>query len=332
MKGLHSAVGKVLIAVVMFAVFALPATSFAAVDKKQEFLSYLDKLDALAKYESTALASYQKNNVVTSKNRKVVYASFNYTIVPNYSKLVYGLKQIKPVSEELATIHSYYVNGSTITLSALTAMKNAVGKNPVDMKAFGKANTQIGAGKKLIDKWTVEITKYAKKASSVVNNNNTNTNNSSTSNTTIYLPLDFKEAKATKDLASVALRIFKAYGVALKSDSNKEFDTLIRGLIEDRTFGNQLSADDYSLELLNNKIEYDLKNSDADLLAQWVGIVSKTTVDDLYTLDSAESGQDNAHFSFKLPLGEYDLFLAPIVNIDFVKYGGKYVIGSITIS
>ena len=68
--------------------------------EEEDFLNYLDALDRTTVYEKKALDSIG-STYVTSANRKSIFLKLNNTAVPNYTKYVSMLKQIKPENAEL---------------------------------------------------------------------------------------------------------------------------------------------------------------------------------------------------------------------------------------
>ncbi|AIQ10950.1 hypothetical protein [Paenibacillus durus] len=126
-------------------------------------IEYVDQMAPLEKYENSALSAYNKYRVVTPSNRKKAYLAFNNVIVPNYTKLVVGLKKIEPLNEELNVIHSHLLSGSKLQLEGFTIMKTSLYSTKIDYKKLTNANKKLAAGRALFDKAKTEINEYTTK-------------------------------------------------------------------------------------------------------------------------------------------------------------------------
>lgn len=135
-------------------------------DIPQEILDlqeYADMLISLEKFENTATASYMKNNMVTSKNRKQAYQAFTYTIIPNYNKLVWGAKNIKAPNAELQKLHNQFILGAKLQLEGFYLMKAAIAKPNITSTSFKAANKKISEGYKYIINYNKGLEAYANK-------------------------------------------------------------------------------------------------------------------------------------------------------------------------
>ncbi|QWU16656.1 hypothetical protein SAMN04487895_12352 [Paenibacillus sophorae] len=126
-------------------------------------VEYVDQIAPLGKYENLALSTYNKYRVVTPSNRKKAYLAFNNVIVPNYTKLVVGLKKAEPSNEELAVIHSYYLSGAKLQLEGFTIMKNSLYSTKIDKKKYAEANKKMTAGTALFNKALAKMDEYSSK-------------------------------------------------------------------------------------------------------------------------------------------------------------------------
>ncbi|WP_156934332.1 hypothetical protein [Paenibacillus zanthoxyli] len=126
-------------------------------------VDYVDQLTPLEKYENLALSAYNKYRVVSPPNRKQAYLAFNKVIVPNYTKLVVGLKKIDPSNDELAAIHSYYLSGAKLQLEGFTIMKNSLYSTKIDKKKYAEANKKMTAGTALFNKALAKMDEYTSK-------------------------------------------------------------------------------------------------------------------------------------------------------------------------
>lgn len=130
---------------------------------EQDFLDYLEAIEALAVYESKALDAAGGNNYITSSNRKSFFLRLNNTVIPNYTKYVSMLKQVKPANPELKKIHDKLIKGSYAQLEGYQLFKQSVSKTKINKTFLKQGNDKIAAGIKNIKKYQDEISVYAEK-------------------------------------------------------------------------------------------------------------------------------------------------------------------------
>lgn len=138
----------------------LSAAELALLEEATQFFDYADQMDLLMDYEEKAWDAYSINEYVTASNRKQEYKLMNYTVVPNYTKFVSGLKLIKPENKELAKIHQKYVKGAYMELEGFILYNKMVSKTKLDFTLLAKAKAKISAGGKLIDQFNDEMDAY----------------------------------------------------------------------------------------------------------------------------------------------------------------------------
>ncbi|NMI07799.1 hypothetical protein HF638_27770 [Paenibacillus sp. SZ31] len=132
-------------------------------EAEQELVDYLNQILALETYvakTSTALESI--GSQVTSPNRKSIYLKLTNTVIPNYSKFVSKLKQIKPVNPELKKIHARFVKGSYTQLEGYLLYKQAVSKTKVNYTILKQGSAKIKTGGDLIDQSEQQLYAYAR--------------------------------------------------------------------------------------------------------------------------------------------------------------------------
>lgn len=127
---------------------------------EEDFLNYLDALDLTTVYEKKALDSIG-STYVTSANRKSIFLKLNNTAVPNYTKYVSMLKQIKPENAELKKIHAKLVKGSYAQLEGYLLFKKSVSKTKVNSALLKQGNAKIDTGIKILEQYKKEIQAYA---------------------------------------------------------------------------------------------------------------------------------------------------------------------------
>ncbi|PQP83277.1 hypothetical protein C0Q44_00675 [Paenibacillus sp. PCH8] len=131
--------------------------------EEAEFLDYLDALTVSAVYEKKALDAVGGNTYITSSNRKSFYLKLNNTAIPNYTKYVSMLKQIKPENAELKKIHAKLIKGSYAQLEGYQSFKKAVAKTKVNSTFLKQGNDKIATGIKSIQQYHAEIKAYGEK-------------------------------------------------------------------------------------------------------------------------------------------------------------------------
>ncbi|MEO2205404.1 hypothetical protein ABGV42_16860 [Paenibacillus pabuli] len=127
---------------------------------EEDFLNYLDALDLTTVYEKKALDSIG-STYVTSANRKSIFLKLNNTAVPNYTKYVSMLKQIKPENAELQKIHNKLIKGSYAQLEGYLLFKKSVSKTKVNSALLKQGNAKIDTGIKILEQYKKEIQAYA---------------------------------------------------------------------------------------------------------------------------------------------------------------------------
>ncbi|WP_434752768.1 hypothetical protein [Paenibacillus amylolyticus] len=126
----------------------------------QDFLDYLDALEAAGVYEKKAMDAIGGNTYITSSNRKSFFLTLNNTAIPNYTKYVSMLKQIKPENTKLKKVHDKLIKGSYAQLEGYQLFKKAVSKTTINRTFLKQGNDKIAAGKKSIEQYIKEVTTY----------------------------------------------------------------------------------------------------------------------------------------------------------------------------
>lgn len=126
----------------------------------QDFLDYLDALEAAAVYETKAMSAIGGNTYITSSNRKSFFLTLNNTAIPNYTKYVSMLKQIKPENTQLKKIHDKLIKGSYAQLEGYQLFKKSVSKTTVNRTFLKQGNDKIATGKKSIEQYLKEVKTY----------------------------------------------------------------------------------------------------------------------------------------------------------------------------
>lgn len=129
---------------------------------QQELVDYVNQILALKTYlakASTAMESI--GSQANSPNRKSIYLKLTNTVIPNYTKLVSKLKQIKPANPKLKKIHATFVKGNYNQLEGLLLYKQAVSKTKVNQTILKQANTKIQTAINLMEQSEQQLYAYA---------------------------------------------------------------------------------------------------------------------------------------------------------------------------
>ncbi|MFD1884571.1 hypothetical protein [Paenibacillus wenxiniae] len=135
----------------------------ALLAEAEAMIAYADQLDRIAVYEDKAIDTYNKFRYVTSSNRKQAYSALTYTVIPNYTKFLASLKQIKPESVQLAKIHTHYIKAVSLHLEGMTLFKKYVSSPKLQLSILNKANQKIDAGMSELNIYKKAITAYGAK-------------------------------------------------------------------------------------------------------------------------------------------------------------------------
>lgn len=112
-----------------------------------DFENYLDQLLAIAQYEEKAFSALPSTLYISSSNRKSLFLKFNNTVVPNYTKYVSQLKQIKPENAELQKIHTKLTRGSYNHLEGYLLYKRALSKYTINRTLLTQGNAKVKTAK-----------------------------------------------------------------------------------------------------------------------------------------------------------------------------------------
>ncbi|MFX3651428.1 MAG: hypothetical protein ACE3K2_06435 [Paenibacillus sp.] len=133
---------------------------------QQELIDYVNQILALKTYigkASTAMESIRSQ--ADSPNLKSIYLKLTNTVIPNYTKLVSKLKQIKPANPKLKKIHATFVKGNYNQLEGLLLYKQAVSKTKVNYTILKRAKTKIETAIDLLEQSEQQLYAYAKSLS-----------------------------------------------------------------------------------------------------------------------------------------------------------------------
>lgn len=113
--------------------------------------------------EEKAITALHQNRGPNNSTRKTFFLSLNNTVVPNYTKFVSGLKNLKPNNAELKEIHNYYLAGAKLQLEGFIIMRDSLKTTKINYYKFETGNKKVIEGAKQLDKMSALLDKYESK-------------------------------------------------------------------------------------------------------------------------------------------------------------------------
>lgn len=131
----------------------------------KDIQDYIRQLEPLITYEEKAINAHNQNKGPNDTTRKTFFLSLNNTVVPNYTKFVSGLKNLKPntANAELKEIHNYYVAGAKLQLEGFTIMRDSLKTTKIDYSKFYAGNKKVKEGSIKLDKLEILMDNYKMK-------------------------------------------------------------------------------------------------------------------------------------------------------------------------
>ncbi|WP_322907565.1 hypothetical protein [Paenibacillus campi] len=133
----------------------------ALLKEADQFDEYLWQLADVLQYEDTAWAAYHTNDHVSAINRKQEYQLMTYTVIPNYTKFLSKLKQIKPENAEVAKIHTQYVKSASANLEGFMLYKKYVSSAKRNDQLLKQVQAKMDKGSALLDQYYSDIDEYS---------------------------------------------------------------------------------------------------------------------------------------------------------------------------
>jgi hypothetical protein len=128
----------------------------------QDLSDYTDQLQLLVNYEKKSIATINQYEVVNDSTRKTIFLALNNTVVPNYTKYVSGLKNIKPNNNnaELKEIYNYHLAGAKLQLEGFIIMRDSLKTTKINYSKFDIGYKKVGDGVKQLNKASMLVDKY----------------------------------------------------------------------------------------------------------------------------------------------------------------------------
>ncbi|MEK3699753.1 hypothetical protein NYE33_22505 [Paenibacillus sp. FSL R10-2199] len=124
---------------------------------------YYEQLQPIASYENKAIDTFIQNRHLNDSTRKSLFLTLNNTVLPNYTKFVSGLKNLKANNAELKEIHNYYLAGAKLQLEGFTIMRDSLKTTKINYSKFETGNKKVIEGAKQLDKAGILVDKYKSK-------------------------------------------------------------------------------------------------------------------------------------------------------------------------
>lgn len=123
---------------------------------QQDLLNYINvEMPKVATLESEAIAAYSGISGENYENDSIMYFTIAETVVPKYEEFFTILKDIKPATEKVATLHRVYVQAASDQLNAFKSILDAIEKQ--DAAIITQANEDLAEGRALLKMWRADL-------------------------------------------------------------------------------------------------------------------------------------------------------------------------------
>ncbi|MEK4348809.1 hypothetical protein [Paenibacillus sp. FSL P4-0184] len=127
----------------------------------QDLEDYIEQLQPLGSYEKKAITTLNQNSFLNDSTRKTIFLTLNNTVLPNYTKFVSGLKNLKANNVELKEIHTSYLAGAKLQLEGFTIMRDSLRTTKINWSKFNAGEKKVAEGIKQLNKSEMLLDKYA---------------------------------------------------------------------------------------------------------------------------------------------------------------------------
>lgn len=129
----------------------------------QDMEDYNEQLQPIASYETKAINTFNQNRLINDSTRKSLFLTLNNTVLPNYTKFVSGLKNLKANNAELKEIHTYYLAGAKLQLEGFTIRRDSLKTTKINWPKFHAGEKKGAEGIKQLNKAGMLLDKYKSK-------------------------------------------------------------------------------------------------------------------------------------------------------------------------
>ncbi len=134
---------------------------------QQDLLNYINvEMPTVAALETEAGTAYESVSGENYQGDSIMYFTISETVVPRYQEFYDKLKDIKPATDEVATLHKEYVQAAADQLEAFKLILEAIEKQ--DAQIITRANEDLAEGRALIKMWRADLDSACNKHNVVI--------------------------------------------------------------------------------------------------------------------------------------------------------------------
>jgi hypothetical protein len=123
---------------------------------QQDLLNYINvEMPKVATLESEAVTAYGSISGENYQNDSIMYYTIAETVVPKYEEFYAILKDIKPATAEVTSLHKEYVQAAADQLEAFKLIMDAIEKQ--DAQIITTANEDLAEGRALLKMWRADL-------------------------------------------------------------------------------------------------------------------------------------------------------------------------------
>lgn len=138
-----------------------------------DLLNYINvEMPKVATLESEAISAYGSISGENYQNDSIMYFTITETVVPKYEEFYGILKDIKPATAEVQSLHKEYVQAAADQLEAFKLILDAIEKQ--DVLIITKANEDLAEGRALLKMWRADLDSACVKHNVVFNSGEDN--------------------------------------------------------------------------------------------------------------------------------------------------------------
>jgi hypothetical protein len=126
-----------------------------------DIVNYVNQgLIAIAELEQKSLETYASVTGENATTDQTLLENLRNFIIPTYKRFLTGLRDIKPVTQEVRKVHSTYLKAAESTLEGFQTLM--VGLENKDQTLITQGNIKLEEGRTGIEKWRSELTELSK--------------------------------------------------------------------------------------------------------------------------------------------------------------------------
>lgn len=123
---------------------------------QQDLLNYINvEMPKVATLESEAVSAYASISGENYQGDSLMYFTIVETVVPKYEEFYGILKDIKPATAEVQSLHKEYVQAAADQLEAFKLILDAIEKQ--DATIITEANDDLAEGRALLKMWRADL-------------------------------------------------------------------------------------------------------------------------------------------------------------------------------